>query len=1488
MKQILIAAMLLIAGQACAQYGLGNPNRTMQTLGYQTTARGIIHYASGAPNTVITWRTSKDTSAYFWCDTLTSRLYNWNHTGNRWYSVGVFEAAPTPAATLTNGPATIDNRQAFWFNTGNNTLYFYDRTGAAWAAVGGGSGADNWGLQVVETDATLTGDGTTGTELGIAQQGATSGQVLKWNGTAWAPDTDIGGSAVWGAISGTLSDQGDLNTALSGKANTSHTHAPADITQGGATSGQVLKWNGSAWAPANDTDTDTDAQTLSFSEPDLSISGGNTVDLSGLTPTTEEIQDDVATMVTGNTETRIAVTYDDPGGKLNFVVEGNLSNYTNDAGFLTSEVDGSITNEAWTISDGTNTELINSQTVVFADGGIVSTLYDQGTNTLTISATEIDGSTSNELQTISYNATTDEITLSAGGGTIDISEVNTDAQTLSWNGSTGEVTISGGNTVDIDGRYLPTTLNSAQIFVGNGSNVATGVAMSGDATITNAGAVTVDKVDNVQVAASGAADGEVLKWSDANSRWEPASDIGGGSGDNWGSQVVQHGTTLTGNGTSGSPLDVATDGITANEIAASAVGTSEVADNTLTATDLAVDVVSSLDGVSNDGGNIDLVAGGIVTITPDDGANTITISATEVDGSVTNEAWVIDADDSDTETISNQTVKFQGAGITSTDYNPSTDVLLITSTEVDGSITNEIQDLSLSGNTLSLTGDGTTVDLSPYLDNTDAQSLTITGSAAPYTVDISGGTDVSIDAGAGIGLSESPANTLVITNTGDTDAADDLTTGTSFSGDVSGAYNNLQIGSGTVGTAEIANGSVAYADIQNVSATDRVLGRSTAGAGVIEEITMTAAGRALVDDASAADQRTTLGLGTIATQSAASVTITGGSITGITDLTVADGGTGASTAADARTNLGAAASGANTDITSVELNNTGLTIDDTDASHQLSIIPGSNLTADRTLTVTTGDANRVLTFAGDATISGTHSGTSSGTNTGDQTITLTGDVTGSGTGSFAATIATGAVDADELASTAVTPGSYTLASITVDADGRITAASNGSGGGTNYQTLRDDGSDATGQPNANFVSSADIAFTLTNDGANSETEITADIPAAAVDYAEIQNVSATDRILGRVTAGAGTIEEITCTAAGRAIIDDADAAAQRTTLGLGTMATQAASAVSITGGSISGITDLAIADGGTGAGDAATARSNLGAAASGANTDITSVILNNTGLVIKDSDASHNLTITTGSNLTAARTLTINPGDAARTLTLGGNATISGGTHSGTNTGDQTISLTGDVTGSGTGSFAATIANNAVTDGKFRQSAALTVVGRSANSTGNVADIAAGSDGDVLRRSGTTLGFGTIATAGIADDAVTMAKIAQASAATGQVIAWNGTDWAPQSISAALISVNAQTGTTYTLVIGDAGKLVTTSNASAITLTVPPNSSVAFPTGTVINICSIGAGQTTIAPGSGVTIGSADSKTKLRVQYSSASLIKTGTDTWILVGDLSS
>lgn len=113
------------------------------------------------------------------------------------------------------------------------------------------------------------------------------------------------------------------------------------------------------------------------------------------------------------------------------------------------------------------------------------------------------------------------------------------------------------------------------------------------------------------------------------------------------------------------------------------------------------------------------------------------------------------------------------------------------------------------------------------------------------------------------------------------------------------------------------------------------------------------------------------------------------------------------------------------------------------------------------------------------------------------------------------------------------------------------------------------------------------------------------------------------------------------------------------------------------------------------------------------------------------------------------------------------------------------------------------------------------------------------------------------------------------------------------SVDSALgqLTLNAQTGTTYTFVLTDnRNKLVTASNASAQTYTIPLNSSVAFPTGSMINIIQIGAGQVTIQGAGGVTVasnGATSSAPKLRVQYSAATLIKVGTDSWYVIGDLS-
>ena len=93
--------------------------------------------------------------------------------------------------------------------------------------------------------------------------------------------------------------------------------------------------------------------------------------------------------------------------------------------------------------------------------------------------------------------------------------------------------------------------------------------------------------------------------------------------------------------------------------------------------------------------------------------------------------------------------------------------------------------------------------------------------------------------------------------------------------------------------------------------------------------------------------------------------------------------------------------------------------------------------------------------------------------------------------------------------------------------------------------------------------------------------------------------------------------------------------------------------------------------------------------------------------------------------------------------------------------------------------------------------------------------------------------------------------------------------------------VNTQTGTSYTLVLTDAGKQVTMSNASASTLTVPANASVAFVIGTRISVINLGAGIVTLTPAAAVTISNAAADLTIP-QYGVAILFKVATNEWVV------
>jgi hypothetical protein len=118
---------------------------------------------------------------------------------------------------------------------------------------------------------------------------------------------------------------------------------------------------------------------------------------------------------------------------------------------------------------------------------------------------------------------------------------------------------------------------------------------------------------------------------------------------------------------------------------------------------------------------------------------------------------------------------------------------------------------------------------------------------------------------------------------------------------------------------------------------------------------------------------------------------------------------------------------------------------------------------------------------------------------------------------------------------------------------------------------------------------------------------------------------------------------------------------------------------------------------------------------------------------------------------------------------------------------------------------------------------------------------------------------------------------------SGSVTSWETLDLSTKADK--FLTLNLQAAS-YPLVLADAGKVIPISNAAANNVTVPLNSSVEFPIGTVITLIQTGAGQTTIVATDGVTIQSENSKLKIKGQYAVAGLLKTDTNIWVAFGNL--
>jgi len=412
---------------------------------------------------------------------------------------------------------------------------------------------------------------------------------------------------------------------------------------------------------------------------------------------------------------------------------------------------------------------------------------------------------------------------------------------------------------------------------------------------------------------------------------------------------------------------------------------------------------------------------------------------------------------------------------------------------------------------------------------------------------------------------------------------------------------------GSGGNATVANGKAAivYAD---------------GGGAVAQVVDLTSnfgdflvASNNLSDLDSASTARTNLGLGTIATQNSNSVsitggsvsaavtssnaTITGGSVSGITDLAIADGGTGASTASAARSNLGVAIGSdvqaydadltalgglAKTDGNFIVGNGTTWTAESgATARASLGLTIGTDVLAydsnlqsfvsTFTLPTTDGSANYVLATNGSGTLSFVETGsgdgsvTSVGLSGGTTGLTVSGSpITSFGTMTLGGTLAlaSGGTGSTTASGARTNLG---LGSIATQASSSV-SITGGSISGITDLAIADGGTGA---------STASAART------NLGVAIGSDVQAYDADLTALAGLAKTD---GNIIVGNGStwVAESGATA--------------RTSLGIGSIATQDNSSINITGGSITGITDLAVADGGTGASTASQARTNLGLA----------------------------------------------------------------------------------------------------------------------------------------------------------------------------------------------------------------------------------------------------------------------------------------------------
>ena len=321
--------------------------------------------------------------------------------------------------------------------------------------------------------------------------------------------------------------------------------------------------------------------------------------------------------------------------------------------------------------------------------------------------------------------------------------------------------------------------------------------------------VMLDELNDVNT--SGASIGQTLKWDGTN--WIPSAD--NGSAYEAGNGITISGNIIINSGDASATNEIQSLSLSGTNLTLSNGGGSvtlpagttysegsgiDIVGNTISANDISA--TNEIQSLSLSGSTVSLSNGGGSITIPDASATneiqSLSLSGTNL--TLSNGGGSV--------TLPTGTTYIEGSGI---------DIVGNTISANDISSTNEIQSLSLSGSTVSLSNGGGSITIPDASATNEIQSLSLSGTNLTLS---NGGGSVTLPTGttytAGTGISISGNS---ISNTGDTDATNDLTTSTVHGGDITGLYNNLQIASNSVGSAEIANGAISSSELSQMGAT---------------------------------------------------------------------------------------------------------------------------------------------------------------------------------------------------------------------------------------------------------------------------------------------------------------------------------------------------------------------------------------------------------------------------------------------------------------------------------------------------------------------------------------------------------------------------------------------------------------------------------------------------------------------------------------------